>query len=152
MADGDGVQATTGIQIGNLSLATGYIYKNPLFRFNWEKLAGENLFSVGSGPLRHREKGNRRDGGSLRTLTSRRVSPFWKPPVHAGLQWNFPQERDHQLQFLLLNPRVNAGVSFQLSDYLRMIVDYQWYNEFTSPGSGFWQTMLGGLEMGVMRF
>lgn len=41
---------------------------------------------------------------------------------------------------------MNAGVSFQLSDYLRMIVDYQWYNEFTS-GERVLQTMLG-LEWG----
>lgn len=144
VADGEMVQATTGIQIGNLSLATGYIYKNPYSGLTGRNWQGENLFS-GSGPLR-REKETDGTEDHWHLDLQGRVSLFGNTSVHAGLQWNFPQERDHQLQFLLFNPRVNAGVSFQLSDYLRMIVDYQWYNEFTS-GERVLQTMLG-LEWG----
>lgn len=143
LADGETMQAA-GIQIGNLSLATGYTYKN-----HYPGLTGRDwqggLFSEPILFRRERETDGTEEYWHLDLKG--RVSLFGNTSVHAGLQWNFfPQGRDQQDLFLLFSPRVNAGVTFQFSDYLRMIVDYQWYNEYTS-GERVWQTMLG-LEWG----
>jgi hypothetical protein len=144
LAAGEILQATAGIQIGNLSLATGYIYKNPhpgLTGGNWQD-AG---FFSGSDLLRPEKE---EDGieNYWHIDFQGRVSLFGNTSVHAGLQWNLQQGHDRPYHFFLFNPRVNAGVSFQLSDYLRMVVDYQWYNESTR-GEQMLQTLLG-LEWG----
>ncbi|NLY88770.1 MAG: hypothetical protein GX085_04030 [Firmicutes bacterium] len=148
LADGEIVQTMAGIQIGNLSLATGYIYKNPYPGFgsglSGRNRQGDGLFNWPGLLRREKEEDGTEDYWHLDFQG--RVSLFRKTSVHAGLQWNFQPGRDRQYHFPLLNPRVNAGVSFQLSDYLRMIVDYQWYNE-SAGGERILQTSFG-LEWG----
>jgi hypothetical protein len=144
LTDGEILQAMTGIQIGGLSLATGYIYKNPypgLTGGNWQ---GGGLFGE-PGLFRWEKEADGTEDYWHLDLQGR-VSLFGNTSVHAGLQWHLQQGEGRPYYFSLFNPRVNAGVSFQLSDYLQMIVDYQWYNE-SAGGEQVLQTMLG-LEWG----
>ena len=144
LADDEILQASTGIQIGALSLATGYIHKNPYPGLTGENWQSGGLFN-GPGPFQREKEADITEDYWHLDLQGR-VSLFGSTSVHAGLQWNLQQRSDSPYHFTLLNPRVSAGVSFQLSDYLRMIVDYQWYNE-SARGEQMLQTMLG-LEWG----
>lgn len=137
------VQAKAGVQIGNLSLATGYLYKNP-------DLSGrrgqDGSYFIEPGALRWKKEQENSMENYWHIDFRGHVSLFENTSIHAGLRWNYRQGDDHLYRFYLFNPMVNAGVSFQLSDYFRMMVDYQWYSESTR-GEPVSQALLG-LEWG----
>src|SRR5690554_4823715 len=62
--------------------------------------------------------------------------------VYGGLRWEYEQAGDYLRQLSLVNSLINAGVSFKINDYLQMLVDYKWYNDFTE-GENISQTSLG---------
>lgn len=138
----DGI--ATGIQIGDLILSTGFMKERtatpPVLGDQYQEGAGLSFLD---------------SHVSTENTIEEDLSNYWHVDlqgsvlfrkntlVYGGLRWEYEEQTNEELrQLSLVNSLINAGVSFKINDYLQMLVDYKWYNDFTG-GENISQTSLG---------
>jgi|GEM_PF-5266377 len=140
----------TGMQIGDFIVSTGFGLESkgfPLQKWTWQTGAVKPELSLNASYLLNNPTEDEMSfkGLNLGLLGSLPLSESTE--IYGGFSWGYDQDLNYLRKMSVVNSLTNAGVSFKVNDYLSLLADFSYYNDFSENNDDGAFTSLG-LEWG----